>query len=297
MSRQSDWHTSALTGTDQVRGVALHEPYASWFHRPFTNDLRLWGITDDLVRFLLQAPLMKAWARLRVVFGAACAGLAALALVSACSGDGARTNEGGSAGSAGAVNEAGAAGKGSSGSSQSGSGNGGGGQSLGGKGGASGAGTSSAGAGNGLDSPCHSDGDCPMASGFPGPLYCNPPGASQGCGACPGLIPTTDGCSSDLDCRKDGGTKICVRPCGGACPMGSCVAGCTEETCPTGAACGTDGRCQAKACTAPSACPQDYACLNSVCVRRPCKADAECDGYCVVGACYSALGACVRPAA
>jgi hypothetical protein len=106
------------------------------------------------------------------------------------------------------------------------------------------------------------------------------------------------GCSTDADCRLDGGTKICERACGGICPMGSCVAGCTYETaCPTGMACGTQGRCQASACTAPADCPQNFDCLNSGCVRRSCKSDAECDDYCVVGACYSTLGACVRPAA
>lgn len=237
---------------------------------------------------------MNTWPSSRVMFGAAAAALAAMALISACSSDIPRTHDGGSAG---AANEAGAAGKGSGGSSQSGNGNGDGGQSLGGKGGASGGGATSAGAGNGLDSPCRSDGDCPMASGFPGPLYCSPPGASQGCGACPGLIPTMDGCSSDADCRKDGGTRICAHPCGGICPMGSCVAGCTDETCPAGAACGTEGRCQASACTVAGDCPPDFDCLNSGCVRRACKSDAQCDGYCVVGACYSVLGACVRPAA
>jgi hypothetical protein len=241
---------------------------------------------------------MNTWARSRVVVAAAAAGLAALALVSACSGDGPSAEHGGNAGSAGASNEAGAAGKGSSGSSQSGSHSGDAGQSSGGKGGTSSGGANSAGAGGGVGSPCHSDGDCPVASGFPGNLYCSPPGASQGCGACPGIIPPMTGCRSDADCRLDGGTKICERFCGGACPMGSCVAGCTDETvCPTGMACGTAGRCQASACSVSADCPQDFDCLNSGCFRRPCKSDAECDGYCVVGACYSMLGACVRPAA
>jgi hypothetical protein len=240
---------------------------------------------------------MSSWAKGRVLFGGAAGGLAVLALVGACSGSAPHSEE---AGSAGAKSEAGAAGKGSSGNSnQSGSSSQDGGQSSGGKGGSSGGGTNSGGVGGGIGSPCHSTSDCPIVQGFPGPLYCSPPGAAQGCGACPGLIPPAmNWCNTDAECRADGGTKICEHPCGGICPMGSCVPGCTAETvCPIGMACGATGRCQASACSMSADCPPDFDCLNSGCVRRSCESDAECDGYCVTGACYSALGACVQPAA
>jgi hypothetical protein len=224
------------------------------------------------------------------------AGLAALALVSACgSADGPRTTEGGSAGNAGnagAGSQAGAVGKGGSEGNQSGSGSGGDSESSGGKGGSSGGSTTGGGAGGGVGSPCRADADCPVAID----LYCSPPGAAPGCGACPGE--PFNACSTDLDCRTNGENEICERPCGGICPMGSCVPGCTEETvCPIGTVCGTAGRCQASACTVREDCPPDFDCHNSGCFRRPCDSDAECDGYCVTDACYSALGACVRPAA
>lgn len=241
---------------------------------------------------------MHTRSRARVVFGATAAGLVALAVVSACSGSAPRSEEAGNAGNAGA-SEAGAAGKGSSGSDQSGGGSEGGAQPSGGRGGVSGGGTSSAGASGDIGAPCRTDIDCPKVNVFPGDLYCSPPGAARGCGACPGLVPPPlNPCTTDADCRLDGGTSICEHPCGGICPMGSCVPGCTEETvCPIGLACGTTGRCETSACTLAVDCPQDFDCLTSVCLRRPCQSDAECDGYCVTGACYSALGACVQPAA
>jgi len=44
-------------------------------------------------------------------------------------------------------------------------------------------------------------------------------------------------------------------------------------------------------------CPSNFACLGSVCIRQTCKVDADCDDFCVDGACYPALGACTPPAA
>lgn len=225
------------------------------------------------------------------VYGAMSACLAALALVSACGGaDGPRTTDGGSAGSAGAGSQAGAAGKGGNEGSQSGSGSEDDNQPPGGKGGSSGGGTTSAGAGGGVGSPCRADADCPVGRD----LHCIPPGAVQAaCGACPEPF---NACTTDADCLADGANEICELPCAGICPMGSCMPGCTEETvCPIGTVCGTAGRCQASACAAREDCPPDFDCGDSGCFRRPCESDPECDGYCVLDACYSALGACTRP--
>jgi hypothetical protein len=201
----------------------------------------------------------------------------------------------GSAGHAGASAGSAGASAGSAGASVGPAGAGTGGTTGSGNGGRAGEsrGGNATGGGPSPGSACRSDDDCPS----PGrSLYCAEAGASQGCGACP--TPDGPACTADLDCRTNGGAMICVHPCGGICPMGSCVPGCTSQTvCGEGAACGATGRCAFRPCTQPSDCPTNFDCANGACGRRPCETDAECSDYCVLGRCQTALGVCALAAA
>ena len=230
--------------------------------------------------------------------------LSVVAIVSACGGEGSSVTQSG--GSPAAAGSTGTAGKGAGGGP---SGAGSGADSAGvnsagtGNGGANSAGANSAGAhaggsgGGGAGTACRTEGDCASQSSTPGLLYCAVPGSpAASCGNCPGGGATD--CRADADCRTGGETMICERYCGGACPTGHCVAGCTAATaCAVGTACGASGRCEPSACQARADCPTNFDCLNSVCVRAACTSDSNCSGNCVLGACYSTLGVCTARAA
>jgi len=147
--------------------------------------------------------------------------------------------------------------------------------------------------GGGVGSTCRADTDCSRQN-F---LYCAAPGSSVGCGICPppGVFPT---CATDADCNPDGGTQICVGACGGACPSKECVQGCIDDTpCSLGTHCGATHRCEALTCATNGACPANFDCVQSLCARRSCSNDGVCDGFCVTGYCYNALGLCEQPRA
>jgi len=240
--------------------------------------------------------------------------LSVVAIVSACGGEGSSvTQSGGSPAAAGSTGTAGkgagggpsGAGSGadSAGVNSAGTGNGGANSAGANSAGANSAGANSAGAhaggsgGGGAGTACRTEGDCASQSSTPGLLYCAVPGSpAASCGNCPGGGATD--CRADTDCRTGGGTMICERYCGGACPTGHCVAGCTAATaCAVGTACGASGRCEPTACQARADCPTNFDCLNSVCVRAACTSDSNCSGNCVLGACYSTLGVCTARAA
>lgn len=140
---------------------------------------------------------------------------------------------------------------------------------------------------------CRADGDCKGA-------FCATPDDPPGCGICRQV---KSSCAVDLDCRATalggGGVPIC-EPVACACsPASECVPGCTSDTeCATGETCEVaEGRCRPQACGASAACPPDFDCGASGCARRTCVDDAECDGFCVEGACRPALGECSLPPA
>jgi hypothetical protein len=94
---------------------------------------------------------------------------------------------------------------------------------------------------------------------------------------------------------------ICAQvPCPCTPDETECQAGCIDDT-SCGAewlACGADHRCAPKPCTANGDCPLHFECgSDATCRRMPCTSDSMCDGYCVLGGCYSELGVCSEPAA
>lgn len=139
-------------------------------------------------------------------------------------------------------------------------------------------------------SSCRSRDDCRSSFEF-----CLPPGEFAGCGIC--FI--GDGCTSDSACQAYGPEYICdSAPC--SCPGHPiCVAGCTSDaSCRTGQSCGGDHRCSPSACQADPDCPTNFVCAGANgqhCARRACSSDIECEGYCVNGNCYDALGTCTQP--
>jgi hypothetical protein len=78
-------------------------------------------------------------------------------------------------------------------------------------------------------------------------------------------------------------------------PRPACVRGCeTDADCPSTLACAPDHRCRARGCAANGDCPKNHACDTSrgACARTTCSSDADCDGFCVLGACEENPGLC-----
>ncbi len=124
---------------------------------------------------------------------------------------------------------------------------------------------------------------------------CAPPGSPQGCGACN----TTPGdCLDDSECV---GTSIC-EPIQCSCDAAlQCVPGCLDDgDCPAeGTICDLpSSRCVAAPCALDDECPSNFRCDGSACTRVQCTDDLDCDGFCVVGSCFSgARGECRLPSA
>lgn len=167
---------------------------------------------------------------------------------------------------------------------------GGSGGTTGGSGGSTGGsgGATTGGSGGGIQaSQCREDADC-TGNGE----YCAAPG-SPSCGGagCPG-----EACTVDADCQAVDPASICeTDPC---CGMLLCTAGCSAENpCAEGMTCNADSHCVPQSCV-NSGCPLNFDCgagADPSCARRSCSSDAECDGYCVLGACYGELGYCDLP--
>ncbi len=167
---------------------------------------------------------------------------------------------------------------------------------------------------------CRDSKDCPDRGaqlGYIGAPQCLPPGeptpaicgAPGWCGHC--NCPLTSGsCMSDDECSEQAphcllrnGTGGCVTcrstaDCAtGACEAGACVTKCgpSDPCSDPFVACSEARRCESPvACGANGACPENGACEANVCVRRPCDADEQCDGACVLGRCYSRAGSCFQ---
>jgi hypothetical protein len=132
---------------------------------------------------------------------------------------------------------------------------------------------------------CQEESQCQAMNG-----QCAAPGAPFVCGMC---NPETGDCGADSDC---GNGDICEPiPC--SCQGESaCVAGCgTGTDCDPGLVCsgGAHPRCVPAVCSASQPCPPNFDCQVGQCARRVCSDDLLCDGYCVEGRCYDALGECL----
>jgi hypothetical protein len=141
------------------------------------------------------------------------------------------------------------------------------------------------------DGQCRTQMDC-QKSGVP----CVAPGTFLGCGACMNVTST---CQTDGECTANGPLYICEPlPCVCQGPANACVMGCMDDTpCAQGQVCSAAHRCEVKPCQSITDCPANFICGASPaqCVRKPCAADAECKGTCVLGACYDTPGTCQAP--
>ena len=104
-------------------------------------------------------------------------------------------------------------------------------------------------------------------------------------------------CMSDADCADAGTDEICGLPCtcpkGGAQPENHCAPGCTKDVdCGPSLSCNPTHRCVPASCTGASGCTANFTCANGTCGAKACTADAQCDGYCVLGSCSPILGTC-----
>ena len=136
---------------------------------------------------------------------------------------------------------------------------------------------------------CRTQQDCIDASqsGY----YCTPPGIPLPFGNCP-----QSECTVDAECRATNPTAICqTLSCDPS--RGMCVGGCTNDAgCGAGEACDlTTNRCHPAACAHPTDCPTNFSCTGGACARTTCASDSDCDGYCVLGSCYTAAGECRGP--
>jgi hypothetical protein len=135
---------------------------------------------------------------------------------------------------------------------------------------------------------CSSDEQCQQ-------IPCAPPGTPFGCGVC-NTDPGT--CTDDAECHAQDPTMIC-EPIACTCTgEKTCVVGCVDDTtCAEGTTCNTAlARCAPTACSGAAGCPDDFDCVDNRCARRTCADDLVCDGYCVLGQCYSGRGECRPPA-
>jgi len=153
--------------------------------------------------------------------------------------------------------------------------------------GASGTGASGTG-GSGDDPPpageCRDEEDCEFDGCLaPSDLTCG--------GAC--QEPTAQ-CADDTECKGLGAEGICkALPCACMADAAECALGCgSNADCGDGTTCGDDFRCEPAACQGEGDCPDDFSCTSGTCGRTQCALDAECDGHCVKGSCWTDFGYC-----
>jgi hypothetical protein len=106
-------------------------------------------------------------------------------------------------------------------------------------------------------------------------------------------------CTTDAECAARGAGMICEPLACSCIDSRACVPGCTDDTvCAEGTHCDlAAARCVPTPCPTGTECPTNFACGGGTCARTTCTTDAACDGYCVLGACYSSAGECRLPAA
>ncbi len=97
-------------------------------------------------------------------------------------------------------------------------------------------------------------------------------------------------CETDSECAGVSNGAYCYAPCGVCTPACTMPAECESfEDC-------VEGRCVGS-CVDDADCPANFGCVaegtGKTCLRKSCDTDADCDGYCVLHQCQSALGACV----
>ncbi len=128
---------------------------------------------------------------------------------------------------------------------------------------------------------CRSGADCEDY------LFCGSPDScfNVECGAC-----AVRSCKTDADCSASGLPESC-KFCGPG--RGVCRTTCVvDEQCDPGYAC-TDTGCAPKPCKAKSDCPGNFICTAEGCVHATCNSDLDCPGgYCIGGLCAEALGQC-----
>ncbi len=139
---------------------------------------------------------------------------------------------------------------------------------------------------------------CSTATECDAPTTCAAPDAPPGCGPC-NSDPAN--CTVDADCKQMSPTAICEPVTCGCNGQKRCTAGCTND-----AACIAEGtvcdlasaRCVATPCSTDPECPPDFRCNGGHCTRLPCTDDLDCDGFCVLGSCYTGgRGECRPPSA
>ncbi len=147
---------------------------------------------------------------------------------------------------------------------------------------------------------CHATSDCRagqvcawpgVSLGCPGSRACDLRGA-DGAALDPKGIP---GCLGDTECAEAGAGSICVAPDPCSCYVNPiCVVGCANSAqCDAGEICSAH-RCVATPCQTAGDCPNNFVCSGS-CARKTCTTDANCNGYCLGGACYDQIGHCTYP--
>ncbi len=137
---------------------------------------------------------------------------------------------------------------------------------------------------------------CAEANDCESTTACAPPGTAFGCGSCnaePG------NCTDDAGCKAQGAAMICEPVVCTCTDQKACTQGCIQDsTCAEGQACDlATARCVARACDATNGCPPDFDCTATGCARRTCTDDLACDGYCVLGECFTGRGECRPPSA
>ncbi len=127
-----------------------------------------------------------------------------------------------------------------------------------------------------------------------GGASCARPGTPFGCGAC---NPDPGNCTDDAMCKGQGAAMICEPIACSCSSVQACVQGCVQDaSCDADQSCDfATARCVPRACNAENPCSLDFDCTPGGCIRRSCRDDLECDGYCVEGACFSGRGECRLP--
>jgi hypothetical protein len=110
------------------------------------------------------------------------------------------------------------------------------------------------------------DGGCRTSATCPNGDVCIGGGVPSQCGGA-----HFSECSTDADCRADGGMNVCSR----------------DE-------CGMNIRCVSPQCSSDGECGANTTCQDTLCKPKPCTDDGACSGYCVNGQCSSDLGICGR---
>lgn len=139
---------------------------------------------------------------------------------------------------------------------------------------------------------CNGQADCNPSN----TLRCVGPEAGVQCGICDR---TPGSCTTDAACDPAGTARICELILCSCIDQRECVPGCAGAApCGDGLVCDVPtSRCVPLTCGAAAPCPDNFDCAAGSCTRRACTSDAQCDGFCVDGACFDALGTCMPPAA